>query len=125
MTEIMMERWLKAINNIPEVDRVDVHNENPRVNQNAAERKSSDKVRQVEPEYTQTSYNSMLQIERNAKSGNYLQIQDANVVQKGSEDQQGHTESQSKLANGQPVKHVTLSSRSYGIQRIFFLHEQK
>lgn len=124
MTEIMMDRWLKATKNLPEVDRKDVHEDNPRVNQNPA--KPADKVRQVEPEYTQTSYHRMLQIERETRAQNYLQIQDANIASsKSSEDQQGHSDSAARHAQIKSEKHVTLSSRNYGIQRIFYLHDQK
>ena len=82
----------------------------------------------MEPEYTQTSYDRLLQIERSTRVENYLQIQDAKAEAakvRPFEDQQGHASALARQDQGKSVKHVTLSSRNYGIQRIFYLHDQK
>lgn len=54
-----------------------------------------------------------------------MQVHDANV---DVQDQQGHGDAPAKHTQSKADLHekpVTLSSRNYGIQRIFFLHDQK
>ena len=67
-----MDRWKRSNNQIPEIDRKDIRNENPFMNKDSSLTLNIDSKRQHHPEFTQTSYLRMRSLEEAFAINNYL-----------------------------------------------------
>ena len=69
-TQIMLKRWESTNMPLPQIDRDDVHNDNPLLN--GARQCFFDKVRQHAPEFSQISYLRMRAMEEAFSITDYL-----------------------------------------------------
>jgi len=97
--QVMHDRWQKANANIPEVDQKDILEENPVFN--SGKKKSPE--HQHHPEFSQSSYLRLRSIEEAFLMRSYF------------------TEESAKKKDTGITEHL----RSYGIQKIFDLHQKK
>ena len=114
---VMLERWGKAnVLTLPMLDQNDIVNENPHF---SAQPKSF--RHQANPEYTQSSYLRMREMESAYKMTNYM-----NLPEKPLSLTQRIQQSISFGSRIIPKEHrITDYDRSYGIQKIFDLHAKK
>jgi len=112
-TQLMQERWNKANMNLPEVDIQDIMDENPMFNSG----KKVSPEHQHHPEFTQSSYLRLRSMEEALAMKNYFRVEKSKKQSLG----QKIASSIGKKSDGG----MTELQRSFGIQKIFDLHQKK
>ena len=114
-TQIMFERWHRSNEDLPAADREDIMQENPLFNNG----KKVSPDHQHHPEFTQKSYLRLRSQEEAFAIKNYLKKPSQPKIEKLSITQ--------RISNTLTKKQdaITEYDRSYGIQKIFDLHDKK
>lgn len=112
-SQIMYERWHKSNFALPDVDKQDIQEENPLFNNG----KKVSPEHQHHPEFTQSSYLRLRAMEEAFTQKNYFAADKKAKVSIG---QKIVNSLNKKMENG-----MTEHARSYGIQKIFDLHQKK
>lgn len=112
-TSIMQERWHRSNNLLPQIDMKDIVEENPTFNHG----KKTCPEHQHHPEFTQSSYLRLRCLEEAFQIQNYLDQVPKSLCQR--------IQNSMSLSKKSSEKYLTAHDRSYGIQKIFDLHQKK